>query len=252
MRRSDTQEVQALRVNLPETGSEVAMVEERTRDLPHTPSWYPTHHGDLTSRTNLLRCIREWARVHEIHGFTYLEFGVLNGESMVDAIRQLRGPLTHVHGFDTFSGLPKLEAEDRHPDLAPYVRRGNYRGTTRDRVLENIRGATDFPTDRISLHEGDFRVTLKGVGREIVRPFPLCIVLDCDLGSSSAAALEWVADVAEDGTWLLAGAYWEYRGSPKHGQRKAIRDVLGSHPRVEATPYCNYRGLGRAFILNLR
>lgn len=58
------------------------------------PSYYPSISGDLLSRTNLLRWIREWARAHEIDKFYYMEFGVLNGESMIDAIRQLRGGVT--------------------------------------------------------------------------------------------------------------------------------------------------------------
>lgn len=62
-----------------------------TRTSPEHPSWYPTADGNLLSRTNLLRWIREWARAHEITEFDYFEFGVLNGESIVDAIRQLRG-----------------------------------------------------------------------------------------------------------------------------------------------------------------
>ena len=62
-----------------------------SRKSPETPSWYPTVQGDLLSRVNLFRWIREWARAHEIDDFDYFEFGVLNGESVVEAIRQLRG-----------------------------------------------------------------------------------------------------------------------------------------------------------------
>lgn len=193
--------------------------------------------------------MREWARAHEITEYCYIEFGVLNGESMVDAIRQLRGGLRSVVGFDTFAGIPELAEGDRSAALAPSFAQGAYDGMSRDDVARAVLAATDFPCDRLNLISGDFRVSLPGTKLDA---FPLCAHLDCDIYSSSAAALEWVAEVAQDGTWLLADDYWTYRGSPKFGQRRAIREVLESHPRIEATPYCNYRGFGRAFILNVK
>ena len=36
------------------------------------------------------------------------------------------------------------------------------------------------------------------------------------------------------------------------GQRKAFDEVFLKNSRIEATPYTNYNGFGRAFILNLK
>lgn len=68
-----------------------------SRAAPVAPSWYPTVDGNPIGRTNLLRWIREWARAHEITEFDYFEFGVLNGESIIDAVRQLRGGASICH-----------------------------------------------------------------------------------------------------------------------------------------------------------
>jgi hypothetical protein len=225
-----------------------------SRKSPETPSWYPTVQGDLLSRVNLFRWIREWARAHEIDDFDYFEFGVLNGESVVEAIRQLRGGgLRHVTGFDTFAGIPALqEADAKSQAQAPSFVKGQYAGMSIEGVRSSILAATNFPNEQLSLVEGDFRESLASYRPSHVVGFPLVVHIDCDLYSSSASALEWCADIAGDGTWLLADDYWCYRGSSQRGQRRAIHDVLAHHLRVEITPYCNYKGFGRAFIINLK
>lgn len=77
-----------------------------SRPSPNHPSWKPTINGDLLTYINLLGFIKEFARAHEILKYSYFEFGVLNGESIISSIRQLRGGLSKVFGFDTFYGIP--------------------------------------------------------------------------------------------------------------------------------------------------
>jgi len=223
-----------------------------TREMPLTPSFFPSVSGDLLSRVNLLRWIREWARSHEIDHFQILEFGVLNGESITEMIRQLRGGLEQVTGFDTFIGLPELTETDRvEQSFHPSFVQGAYAGGGCKQVRSFIKAATDIPDNSLALIPGDFRVTLPFAGLD-QGLFPLVLHVDCDLYSSSMAAFEYCAEIAQDGTWLLADDYWCFRASPKRGQRRALHEVFDSHPRIEATPYCNYRGFGRAFILNSR
>jgi hypothetical protein len=61
------------------------------RQSPNHASWASALVGDLLSFVNLLRFIKEFARANEIYSYSYFEFGVLNGESVIDSIRQLRG-----------------------------------------------------------------------------------------------------------------------------------------------------------------
>lgn len=163
------------------------------------------------------------------------------------------GGLQSVTGFDTFSGIPALQDDGLHSaNFAPGFVRGNYAGMSQQEVLKAVLAATDFPSERLNLIGGDFRDTLDGYPRKKLAIFPLVFHVDCDLYSSSLSALNWCADMAGDGTWLLADDYWCYRGNLGRGQRRAFADVFTNHPRVEITPYCNYNGFGRAFIINNR
>lgn len=223
------------------------------RILPTSPSFYPSLNGDLLTRVNLLLLIREWARVHSLGSYCIFEFGVLNGESITEIIRLLRGDLTKVYGFDTFEGIPALEESDLDHNLVmPSFAEGNYRSSDYEYVRQFIIGATDFPSSQLHLLKGDFRQTLKEFEAPPATLFPLIFHIDCDIYSSSLVALEFVEKYAQDGSWLLLDDYWCYRGNPKMGQRRAFEEIFDSKARVSATPYDNYRGLGRAFILNLK
>ena len=72
------------------------------------PSIYPQFSGDILSRTNIFSWFREFIRNNQLEEGYYLEFGVLNGESIIDAYRQIRGHVTSIYGFDTFEGLPSV------------------------------------------------------------------------------------------------------------------------------------------------
>ena len=74
-----------------------------SRQSPNHASWVPTVGGDLLSYVNLLSFIKEFARAHEISNYSYFEFGILNGESVIASIRQLRG-----EGFQRYLPLIPL------------------------------------------------------------------------------------------------------------------------------------------------
>lgn len=207
--------------------------------------------GDLLSFVNLLRFIREFARSNNICEYSYFEFGVLNGESIISAIRQLRGGLSKVYGFDTFHGIPihdKNDLDDRN--LAPQLSHGSFRGGARVEVENWILKNTDFPSKDLLLVEGDFRSSLVGHTYDTDSIFPLIFNVDCDIYSSSKSAFEWIAENAADGSWLLCDDYWLFRGNPNYGQRKALKDVFSNHRRVKLSHYSNYQGYSKAFIIN--
>ena len=223
-----------------------------TEDIPSHNRYIPTLNGDLLSYINLLRFIRDFSKTFKLGAHQFFEFGVLNGESIINAIGQLRGELGLVTGFDTFSGIPELIEQDSDPkNLGPTFYEGNFHGLSRIEVQNLILKATRFPGDKINLIEGDFRRTLKEFKLNMDF-FPLIFHLDCDIFSSSLSALEFIAESAQDGSWLLCDDYWMYRGHPSMGQRKAIDLVFKNHPRVTLSPYTNYNGYSRAFIINLK
>lgn len=216
------------------------------------PSILPTLNGDLLKRANLFRFIREFLQVTDMpHGY-YMEFGVLNGEAMIDAFRQLRGVPSHYFGFDSFQGLPDLQPSDEEArEHSPNFYKGNFKSMTRDYVKANILSCSRMLEDELTLVEGYFSDVLAGFDKALLHEngVPLCIYIDCDLYSSTVDVLRFIDDLVVTGTWLLFDDYWFYRGSPLHGEQRAIREWISDHPRIGLSSYCNFNGCGRAFIV---
>jgi len=103
------------------------------------PAWRTTINGDILRRACLFRWIREFIDTSDMPTGYYMEFGVLNGECMMDAYRQLRGVISHWYGFDSFAGLPKLSREDRDSaGLCPIFYEGNFKSMSRESVQNTI------------------------------------------------------------------------------------------------------------------
>lgn len=210
----------------------------------------PTVHGDVLSRLNLFRFIREHLYHSGVGPGYYAEFGVFNGDSMADAHSALRGVVDHYVGFDTFSGLPTLSSEDKASmALMPHWRAGTVKGATRDRVLAHLQ-ARGLPPDRLMLCEGEFRDVLPAFDLELLRERGECHVclVDCDLYSSSVEVFAFLEKIVVEGTWLLLDDFWCYRGSPRHGQRRAFEEWLGSS-RFGVSEWGGFRGWGKAFLV---
>ncbi|QIR37983.1 hypothetical protein HCG51_15590 [Tolypothrix sp. PCC 7910] len=77
------------------------------------PSILPALNSDLLKRANLFKFIREFIEASNMPDGYYMEFGVLNGEAMIDAYRQFRGVVSYYLGFDSFEGLPDLTESDQ-------------------------------------------------------------------------------------------------------------------------------------------
>ena len=218
---------------------------------PEHPAFHPSLSGDLLSKTNLFKWIREFIRECGGEKGYYMEFGVLNGEGIINAYRQIRPYLSHVYGFDSFAGFPDLEPDDSEAlDLHPGFDAGAYKGMSLEMVAKNIVSNSRMPEEKLSLVKGNFDQSLPSFDKNILQDkgSPVCIYIDCDLYSSTKYVLDFIRDLVVDGTWILLDDYWCYRGSPKHGQRKAFEEWLNSNKVVGATPYCNFCGWGRAYI----
>lgn len=216
------------------------------------PSYYPQVSGDLLSRVNLFKWYREFLRNTGMEKGYYIEFGVLNGESIVDVYRQLRGHLTHIFGFDSFGGLPPIVNEDDKSGqkVMPITSEGNFKSLTKDEVSKLIALSCRIPPQELTLVEGFFEESLPKFDQEQFKdkgPLLGCYI-DCTLYSATRLALEFIQDKIVDGTWLFFDDYWCYRGSPKFGPRKAIAEWLEKHDHLGISEYSNFRGFGKAFI----
>jgi hypothetical protein len=114
----------------------------------------------------------------------YLEFGVHRGESMRAWSRLLRDPGSHLHGFDSFLGLPHDWSLEGHP-------RGDF--STAGAVPE-----LDDP--RVRFFPGWFEETLPGY--EWPDHDALVVMLDADQYGSTATVLRFVAERLVPGSYL--------------------------------------------------
>lgn len=182
----------------------------------------------------------------------YMEFGVLNGECMIDAYRQFRGHISLFYGFDSFEGLPELSADDQKAlKLTPMLHKGNFKSMKIHDVRNVITSSSQMQNNELTLVQGLFHDVLPKYDKEVLKQvgIPLCIYVDCDLYSSTIDVLNFVGDLAVTGTWILFDDYWCYRGSPQYGQQKAVREWIKDNSRIGLSEYCNFNGWGKAFIV---
>lgn len=107
----------------------------------------------------------------------YLEFGVASGNSMRCWSALLKNPVSYLHGFDTFEGLPE--------DWIGEDKKGAYSMGGRRPEINDA---------RVRLFQGLFQETLSNY----VPPSDfeaLIINIDCDLYSSASYVLRWLADL---------------------------------------------------------
>jgi hypothetical protein len=214
-------------------------------------SFYPTLHGDILSRANLYRWIREFFRASGMAPGYYMEFGVLNGEATIEAYRQLRGHITQFFGFDSFAGLPELSSEDRAAaPLMPNFSTGNFSSMSKDQVHATILAQSGMPPELLTLQLGYFSESLPRFDRGLLANKGECRVcyIDCDLHSSSQQVFEFLDPLVTTGTWILLDDYWCYRGDPRQGQRRAFDEWIASSKRVGVSEYGNFKGWGKAYL----
>lgn len=155
-------------------------------------------------RRELFHCIAEKVGSRKV---LYLEFGVAKGASMRYWSSLLSNPLSTLHGFDTFEGLPE------------------------DWRVSNTKGAysaggrlPEIGDPRVSFFKGLFQETLP---RYVLPEHENLVVnIDCDLYSSTSFVLNSLASYIRPGTFL----YFDEFSDPRH-ELKAFQEFLSSFPR---------------------
>ncbi len=179
----------------------------------------------------------------------HLEFGVFNGTSLSCAHQVLKElSMDHVHsfGFDSFEGLPQEAARDDEGIWFP----GQFacRIDVTRKLLE--RRGTDW--ERVTLVQGWFSDTLNDKTIERYGMTSASVVMiDCDLCSSTATCLEFVAPLLTDSSVLIFDD-WNSHGlaEKKLGERKAFDEFMLKHPEFAAEHLQGYNEFSR--IIRLR
>ena len=171
----------------------------------------------------------------------YLEFGVYQGNSLIQMHRALRDEGlddVRLFGFDSFAGLPET-AEDEGVWSA-----GQYRADvdfTRDRLRE-----AGVDESRTVLVPGFFSETLTpellathGIRRATV------VMVDCDLYSSAREALAFTEPLLGEEAVILFDDW--HSTADDEGEQRAFAELLASHPELEAEPAGTYTDAAQVF-----
>jgi O-methyltransferase len=188
---------------------------------------------NLTQAINLLR-----GRLGTDEIGDYLEFGVYAGGTMTCADRARRAAgieRMRLIGFDSFEGLPP-EAEEVNPERWSV---GMF-ACSPEEARENMRrGGVDV--ERVQLVKGWFDEVLNDeTRRQHAIERAGVIMLDCDLYSSTRAALEFSAPAIGPAAVLICD---DWRHSGEDGQQRAFEEFLERH-RLEAQALGHYRASG--------
>jgi hypothetical protein len=151
-------------------------------------------------------------------------------------------------GLDSFEGLPQPEAIDQYKgDFA----RGQYAATLQG-VQERL---TEQGVDwsRTILVPGYFDETLTQDLKSAHQLRPAAVALvDCDLYSSAATVLTFLADLLLDGTILIFDDWNAFDRDDSRGERRALREFLAAHPQWQAAPLFSYGTFGQVFRMQCR
>lgn len=214
------------------------------------------HRFDSVSSDRVAGFEQLYAAVDELGSLEdadYCEFGLFKGFSFWKAQEQAHKhgwSNTRFFGFDSFAGLPEIEAPDRtaHGEF----RQGQYECTKQD-VVDNLERAGGIDWSRTFLIKGFFKdtllpsvVTQYGIKRVGVA------MIDCDLYTSTAEVLQFLGLLIDDGTVLVMDDWNSYDRDDSRGQRRAMREFLARRPDLSLEPLLQYGHNSEAFVVRRR
>lgn len=177
----------------------------------------------------------------------YLEFGVFEGGTFVEAWRAARryGHSARLHAFDSFQGLPEPEGADRGEQF----RAGQYTAS-RDTFERRLR-RSGVEMARVTVTPGFFDATLTPERRAEIDLVSAAIAwVDCDLYESTIPVLEFLTDVLVDGSVLCFDDWYCFKGHPDRGERRACSEWLERETGLQLTAYHTFGWAGQSFIVH--
>ncbi|MFN8418045.1 MAG: TylF/MycF/NovP-related O-methyltransferase [Anaerolineae bacterium] len=180
----------------------------------------------------------------------YLEFGVYQGSSlscMFHALQSLGYEQPRLFGFDSFEGTPE-EAAQEETTRQPGEFNSSLGYTTT--FLEG----KGVDMSRVYLVKGWYKDTLNGA---ITRAYRITeaslIMIDCDLYSSTVAALEFCEPLIKTNTLIFFDDWATDDLDQRHqGERRAFEEFLQQHPYFEAEEISGLQYADTARVFRLR
>ncbi|MGI9451561.1 MAG: TylF/MycF/NovP-related O-methyltransferase [Geminicoccaceae bacterium] len=158
----------------------------------------------------------------------YLEFGVFNGTSLScthQVLNELSMDNICCFGFDSFEGLPQEATYDDEGIWFP----GQF--ACRIDVTRKLLSERNIDWERVTLIKGWFNDTLNNKTIECYGINSASVVMiDCDLYSSTASCLEFVAPLLTDNAVLIFDDWHSHDlADRKLGERKAFEEFIAKH-----------------------
>jgi hypothetical protein len=150
-------------------------------------------------------------------------------------------------GFDSFEGLP----EPKGIDLNGPFQRG-YFTCPLETVAQNLQKA-QVALEKTVLVKGWYQDTLTAATRQKHQMGAAAVIhIDSDLYESAKLALAFVTPLLQDGTVIIFDDWFQYRGHPQKGERRAFAEWLDATPGWVATEYHKEGVWRNSFIMNRR
>lgn len=182
------------------------LTERNRRAAQSTYDFIDAEMSDALFTINQFEVIRsKSAEMMELNG-QILDLGVYKGGSTRALARAF--PNSHIHGFDSFEGLPE--------DWA-HVGKG---------AFGDIKGALPDMPENVTLYKGWFDDTLPG-WLDSHGDTPISILrVDCDIYSSTKTIFDVLEPLIQAGTWIVFDELIGLRGWEQH-EYKAFMEFIG-------------------------
>jgi len=185
---------------------------------------------------------------HEDVQGDYLEFGVFRGRSFVEAWHAAcywRQSTMRLVAFDSFTGLPEIQAADAGGPFAE----ADFRASRAE--FETTLRRHRVPPARVTVIEGPYDETLSPATRTAFAIDRAAIAfVDCDLYSSTVWVLDFLTDVLADGSVLIFDDWYTFKGRGDRGEQRATSEWLARNPHLRLVPYRPFSWSGQSFIVN--
>jgi hypothetical protein len=197
----------------------------------------------------------------------YLEFGVWNGASFVQAFQALEyhrrivfdnnpgirdtddfqrwwGNPPRLFAFDSFEGLPGGESE-RHTDYHA----GAF-ACSEQQFLANVTSAL-VPRDRVVTVPGFYDASLtRNIAAQHRLTRASLVMIDCDLYESTVPVLRFLTDLLHQGSIVIFHDWFRFAGRRDRGERRACEEWLAANPQLELEPFWQEGPQAKAFLVH--
>lgn len=214
--------------------------------FPHFPSLF-------LPKEQMLNTALAFVEFNRIRG-DYLEFGTYEGNAFITAYHFANAyKLSEMrfYAFDSFQGLPDFTLEvDQDPDEELQYWPGDF-SCSSEKFQRNLR-RYGVALSRVQIVPGFFGDSLTPQTKQSLPIQAAAVILiDCDLYESTIQVLDFVSEYLVNGSVLIFDDWYNFKGDPRRGERKAFEEWLDRNPTFRATEYHRYAWHGLSFILHI-